>query len=696
MIEDIEFLDTDEKISVTIDNETQDIPIQKIKKFRTYIGLNKTLNTALHNDIVLDASIYYGKDIEDNDIEDTDFYSRDVTINGPFVTQQGENTNISVTVKDIQDDNLVNDVNVSLYQVDDIDIIAQLHADTNIVQQGNDVAITTLITDTDGNVLSDVPIKLYSLNEGEEFINDNDIYLSRMNRIISTDGTVTITIYNDKDIYYSQNVHFQKGHILDNIVNKLPLGEYRCVIEYSGNKYFQPSTLDMIFLVEKRLAKCTVDNDYYYGDLQERIIINGQAIDNETGRPINNCSIKYEFDGITYDTATNENGAFSLDEVVIPEADYKHCNMFYKDDTTEANFEPGDLYEEEAEEAYIDEDGNVRLLSDTEKAIYESEKIFDENGREITVDDKGNIIDKETNEVLYDISTETDDSKKMFFDINGRLLTINDDNEMVFVQVDINEDNVYDNEDYPLDLNVPESYPNVSYPVSIIIDNDSYYSETTETEVIVNKAETNISISSTNIDKPSNKVTLVGQIIASYLNMDEGVKYGKVNISFPDFNYSHPAIDITNGGFETDINLNDVYDSYNKSDIDSVEPYNTVSTIKTNIEVFGEDLYNGSADSIINKGDAFTVEARVTSVIDTGYITDGMLTFVLIDPTLSREKRILYRYSTEIDNAGNGSFTFNTTKDDKQEEKQYKVYVKYTGMFGYEDCTSNEYEIRLK
>ena len=96
-----------------------------------------------------------------------------------------------------------------------------------------------------------------------------------MNRIISTDGTVTITIYNDKDIYYSQNVHFQKGHILDNIVNKLPLGEYRCVIEYSGNKYFQPSTLDMIFLVEKRLAKCTVDSDYYYGDLQERIIING-------------------------------------------------------------------------------------------------------------------------------------------------------------------------------------------------------------------------------------------------------------------------------------------------------------------------------------------------------------------------------------------------------------------------------------
>lgn len=594
MIEDIEFLDTDEKVSVTIDNETQEIPIQKIKKFKTYIDLNQTLDTALKNNIILDASIYYRKDIEDNYVEN------------------------------------------------------------------------------------------------EEFLTD-DIYLSEANRIISTDGTVTITIYNDKEVYYSQNVHFTKGHILDDIVNRLPLGEYKCVIEYAGNKYFQPSTLEVLFLIEKRLAKCTIEKDYYYGDLQERVVINGILTDNETERPIYNCTVTYEFDGETFDTRTDGKGTFSLDKIVIPEADYKHCAALYEGDETEADFEPGDLYEEEAEEAYIDEDGNIRLLSDAEKAIYESERIYDETGREITIDAEGNIKDKATNETLYNIDTETDDSKKVFFDINGRLLTIDDSGNMVYVSVDIDDTTGYDNVDYPEDPNIEESYPNVSYLVTVTVDDESYYLEAAEVEVIVNKADTNISISSTNIDTPSNTVTLIGKVIASFLDIDEGVKYGKVNISFPEFNYNYNEIDINNGGFEAEINLNDVYDSYNQSDIVDLVPYNTVSTVDTDIEVSG-DLYDGTNDSIISVGDFFTIEAKVKSIISDEYISDGMLTFILEDPDASDDdKKILYRYSTQIDTTGAGTFTFNTSR-----AKTYNVYVKYIGMFGYQDKTSNKYEVRVE
>ena len=61
MLEDIHFTDSGEKISITIDNETQEIPIKKFNKLPTYIELNQSLNTALESDIQLNASIFYNK-----------------------------------------------------------------------------------------------------------------------------------------------------------------------------------------------------------------------------------------------------------------------------------------------------------------------------------------------------------------------------------------------------------------------------------------------------------------------------------------------------------------------------------------------------------------------------------------------------------------------------------------------------------
>ena len=51
MLEEIDFQDSGNQVSVTIDNETQSLPIKKINKLSTYIGLNQSLNTALENNI---------------------------------------------------------------------------------------------------------------------------------------------------------------------------------------------------------------------------------------------------------------------------------------------------------------------------------------------------------------------------------------------------------------------------------------------------------------------------------------------------------------------------------------------------------------------------------------------------------------------------------------------------------------------
>ena len=72
MLEEIDFQDSGNQVSVTIDNETQSLPIKKINKLSTYIGLNQSLNTALENNIEVDAFIYYIKKAEEPDIENSE------------------------------------------------------------------------------------------------------------------------------------------------------------------------------------------------------------------------------------------------------------------------------------------------------------------------------------------------------------------------------------------------------------------------------------------------------------------------------------------------------------------------------------------------------------------------------------------------------------------------------------------------
>ena len=58
---------------------------------------------------------------------------------------------------------------------------------------------------------------------------------------------------------------------------------------------------------------------------------------------------------------------------------------------------------------------------------------------------------------------------------------------MIYVSVDIDDTTGYANADYPKDPNIEESYPNVSYLVTITVDDESYYSEDTEAEAILDR-----------------------------------------------------------------------------------------------------------------------------------------------------------------------------------------------------------------
>ena len=549
MLEEIDFQDSGNQVSVTIDNETQSLPIKKINKLSTYIGLNQSLNTALENNIEVDAFIYYIKKSEEPDIENSEINTE--------VTQERD----------------------YLYSTEDNDI--------------------KFLTGVDSNDLK-----------------------------INIDGIVTITIYNGEEIYYIKDVRFKQGHIIDSIANTLPLGTYTMVIQYNGNKYFEESSLTIEFNVEKRLAICELEKERYYGDLLETINISGILKDSERETPINNCLFYYDFNGETKSVTSNINGEF-LFNITIPEPDISHCNLSYEL-INDSEFEPGELYEEDAEEEFIDEDGNIRRYSD--------------------IEDSDTLYDSEDN------------------------ITITPE--------DIPE--------YPDDIEIEEDYPNASYIINLYTDNESYYFNNTEIEIIVNKASTHITLDSTNPNTQTNILEIAGSGFSTYNNADNDIKYGKINIELPDFNYKHHTINIEKGLFTTDINLSDVYSIYNNSEIAVLEPYDTTNIINTSIEING--------DNKVAIDDMFTLEGKVTATSMEGYVKYGVLIFNLYDAhevyqndTIIYENNDiepLYRYATEIGRTGTGVFNFNTPQS-----KKYNIQVEYIGMFGYQGSMSTKYPV---
>ena len=160
---------------------------------------------------------------------------------------------------------------------------------------------------------------------------------------------MTITIYKDEEIYYIKDVKFIKGHIVDDIKNTLPLGEYLMTIDYAGNKYFESSSLSINFRIEKRLGICTISKTMYDANYGDVLTIEGIFADAENHIPIPQCILHCDFDEDTYVCTTNNNGEFSF-TITVPEPDISHCTYYFDSENNEYIFIPGEPYKEEYEE----------------------------------------------------------------------------------------------------------------------------------------------------------------------------------------------------------------------------------------------------------------------------------------------------------------------------------------------------------
>ena len=515
-MEEIRFNDSGKKIRVTIDNETQEIAIQKIDKFKTFI-------TPLKENIVIDASLNY---LPYDTVEENLSYSDDSNINS--------DTTSSNEIIDSHDFSVLNDTDDNEYSEPTTDVNSQHNT-----------------------------IHTEEWNSGsEENVNNTQI------KQVDLDGVVTITIYNGDTIYYQKDIAFNKGDIKDVITNKLPIGEYKATIDFAGNKYLQPTTLNIDFNVEKRLAFFIFDKEEYYGDPNESIVISGVLKDSLTKKVVKECSVKFDFDSNTYSTTTNSLGAAYFN-VSIPDADITHCLLQpNNEDVDVSDNEVGEEYEDDPEE-YLD---------------------FDDDGNIIEIEDEEDL------EVPFVADSPTD---------------IQNEDETIFDKKD----------EYDIDDTLDYGYPNASYALVIYLDSESYKNENTVVNVVANKLRTSTEIKQTS-DVENNIVTLSGEIRSHYKNEDKNAVYGNVVISFDDSDYVSNKININkNGEFNTEIDFDEVNLLANKSEITTLVPY------KKNL--FQDTVTDITADSQVNVGEPMTATAMIHPISSNLNIKDGMVVFIL-------------------------------------------------------------------
>ena len=379
------------------------------------------------------------------------------------------------------------------------------------------------------------------------------------------DGLVTITIYLDDKVYYTNDITFKRGRIQDSIPNTLPLGQYQATIEFAGSKYLKPTTLNIIFEIEKRLAVCTFSESNYFGYPTDTINIKGRLYDSLSNKPIKQCTIHYNFDEVTYVTMTDASGTIDFD-VTIPEANQKHCLQLVSDDIEITNNDIGDPYQNEYEEYEFDEDGNIIELEDP--------------------------IDVE-------------------FTPNPNTPALNESSEIFYAEEDSN-DVVYE-----------EALNNAttSYIISISMDNTSYYINEASVNVIVKKLSTH-----TTINQATPVIgsigSIMGSVIADYEEGNKNVFYGNVIISFDDTDYTSDAISVENGIFSTDIDFSKINDTYNTSNIEEPIVYTKTLEQPTAITI------DVDTDSV-QAGEPIIATATVTSDISKEFVQDGMIVFIL-------------------------------------------------------------------
>lgn len=141
------------------------------------------------------------------------------------------------------------------------------------------------------------------------------------------DGIVDISIWNTTKTreFYHNSFIIDNGHIQEIIPNKLKSGEYVFVMEYAGNKYYQPTSINQFFKVKKRYITFDFNKERYYGDPQTVITISGTLKDIENNNPISFCTIYYHYEDNIEEVTSDIDGKISFN-VVIPSPDISHCN----------------------------------------------------------------------------------------------------------------------------------------------------------------------------------------------------------------------------------------------------------------------------------------------------------------------------------------------------------------------------------
>lgn len=205
------------------------------------------------------------------------------------------------------------------------------------------------------NTIDDVPDEdlenefCYVILKNNDIIDENGIIVEQNHidtrRRAYTKGSVYISITDNNNTYYENNMKIENGIIKLSIPNTLKIGTYTLTIEFSGNQFFTKSTYQSIFQVSKRPIECIIKNKEYYANAGETIQIPIQIIDKLNKKTINNYTIQYEFNNTINNIISDSSGNLIINEL-IPNPDKTHCNIKCNNIINDDDI--------------IDEDGNIQ------------------------------------------------------------------------------------------------------------------------------------------------------------------------------------------------------------------------------------------------------------------------------------------------------------------------------------------------
>lgn len=745
-IDNIRFNDSGKKINITIDKETQQIPICSINKFESYIFLQEPLNTPLKENIIVDALLcYIPYDTINEDVETLD---NDVSVSTPTIhgTQQ-ETEYIANTTQTqyIYDNNTMANNIAELNGT--VDII--IYDDNNIYYNNTVSFYKGHIQDTITNKLSVGEYKAKIIFAGNKYLQPKtlDIDFNIEKRL----ATFTFTQENYFG-YPTENI-IVSGQLKDSLTRK-PIKN--CSVLYDFNGYTYSTTSNSTGNVHLNIDIPDA-NPMHCLDMtkDEEIDIS----DNEIGTPyVDEFDESQDFDedgnivdSVTILAETEEcyiftdtiNSVFSL----ITEVENNN-DVSVKVDTTELTYS-------------IDDNQKIFSLNGIEPGIYnvlisvtqsEATDATDETKEVIAITLSKNLLDIGEEDIFTELNIpkKTSSIEATATISNNNLVisaNVNSDASGVIL-IEINGDNYNTyiaNGSSSLTINnIASGYYiiNVSY-----LGDDTYKtSSSTITIQAVNTSTNNESAEIFYLDGQHNDVTDISYDddtyddahsewdnflstsydIVLYLNSDSyQVENAMTNVIVtklptevtvnqvitPNDNYIGKLIGAVIANYPTkdkSVAYGNIYVSFDDTDyISDTIPVNNgnysidIDFTKINdtynvSEIDEPIVYKGSIEqatitnivieeSSVEIGEPIIAIATVEPSLSSGYIQDGMVVFIL-----TKDDKEVYRYGTQIDSTGRAIFFFNASVTGS-----YKVQAFYYGLFGYEHSESSIEEIEV-